>query len=251
MSFAPDISFVLREGLTEITRLTPVSGGFRVTTQCMYPSNGLVQVTVRGGAQTIMASDEGGALGEALSAGIPKRRDSALMHLVKDQGLLIEHGIIFTPRMPLEAAPLAVLLVANASQEVARWLYDNTKLKRPRNFKALLAEFLNRRFRDQVSHDATIVGQSTKTHKFANIVSFGDGRRLIVDPVSNEPGSVNARVVANLDVKAIGDPLLYQRIVYDEEEQWKTSDLNLLQVGGTVVRFSQSAEVIERIAARV
>ena len=250
MSQSPDISTVLRSGLDEIRRIVPTSGGVRVTTQCMYPSNGLVEVTVRGGAHTIVASDEGGALGEALSAGVPKRKDSALAHLVRDQGLLIKDGVIFTPQMPLEVAPLAVLLVANASQEVARWLYDNTKIRRPRDFRALLSDFLNHRFREQVSHDTLIAGQSTKSHKFANVVSFAGGRRLIIDPVSNEPSSINARVVANLDVRAAGDPSIHQRIIYDDEEEWTTSDLNLLQVGATVVRFSRAREVIERLAAR-
>jgi hypothetical protein len=39
-----------------------VDDALRVTTHCMYPSNGLVQVTVRGGANTIVASDEGGVI---------------------------------------------------------------------------------------------------------------------------------------------------------------------------------------------
>jgi hypothetical protein len=251
MSFAPDsIPDSIRWGLNEIATIKQVRDGYRVTTHCMYPSNGLVQVMVRGGSRTIVASDEGAGVDEALSAGVPAKDYSrSLAHLVRDQGLFIKNGVVFTPQMPLEAAPLSVLLVANASQEIARWLYEHTRVKRTRDFKVLLAEFLSRRFDDRVTHDAVIFGKSNKGHKFANVVALATGRRLIVDPVSNEASSINARVVANLDVKAAGDPTLEQRIIYDDEERWAPADLNLLQVGANVIPFSRSLEVIERLAA--
>lgn len=243
----------LARGLSEISTMTIVddNNGVRVTTHCMYPSNGLVQVVVRGGREEIFASDDGGAVGEALSAGIPVRKiDRQLRFLIRDQGLKIDNGIISTPMMPIESVPLAVLLVANAAKEAAHWLYDNSKVKRTRDFKFLLAEFLKKTFDDQVSHDAVIVGHSNKAHSFANVILLGNGKRLIVDPVVNDASSINARVVANLDVKAINDPMIEQRIVYDDEEDWAPADLNLLQVGATVIPFTRSAEVIQRIAAR-
>lgn len=252
MRAVPDpIEDAITFGLMEISTVARIDDGWRVTTQVMYPSNGLVQVVVRGGAQTIVASDEGGGVGEARSAGIPVyESDSALGRIVRDQGLSLKDGIIYTPPVPIEAAPLAILHVANASQEVARWLYDHTKIRRTRDFKAMLAAFLRTRFDKSVAHDAVIIGHSNKQHKFANVISFPSGRRLIVDPVVHEASSINARVVANLDVKAIQDPMIEQRIVYDDEEEWSPADLNLLQVGAHVIPFSRSSEVIERLAAR-
>jgi hypothetical protein len=86
----------------------------------MYPSNGLVQVTVRGGVETVVVSDEGGAVGEALSAGILlKASNAALARLIKDRGLSITDGVIFTPRIPIEAVSVGIIRVANASQESA------------------------------------------------------------------------------------------------------------------------------------
>jgi hypothetical protein len=254
MSDEPDniekLAHFLSHDLREMTAIKRVGDGLRVTNHCMYPSNGLVQVTVRGGASTVVASDEGGALGEALAAGIPvKDYNRQLAHLVRNQGVLVKGGVIFTPPMPIEAAPLAVLLVANASQEVARWLYEHMKIPRTRDFKEILASFLKNKFDDQVAA-ATIVGHSQKPHKFSNVVFFPDGRRLILDPVSHEPSSINARLVANLDIAATKNPLIDQRIIYDDEDDWTAADLNLLQVGATVVPFSQSAEVITRIAER-
>src|SRR5882757_2818497 len=109
--------FILRD-LSEMTAIKRVDDALRVTTHCMYPSNGLVQVTVRGGVETIVASDEGGAVGEALSAGIPlKDYNRTLAHLIRDQGLSISDGVIFTPRIQIEAVSAAIIQVANASQD--------------------------------------------------------------------------------------------------------------------------------------
>jgi hypothetical protein len=249
MSTIDNLADFLSRRISEMAAIKAVHDGVRVTTHCMYPSNSLIRVTVRGGTSTIVASDEGGAMGEALAAGIPMRDFSRqLAHRVKEQGLSFKDGVIFTPRMPIEAAPLAVLLVANASQDIARWLYDHMKIKRTRDFKELLETFLKSTFETKVA-PAIIVGHSRKPHKFANVISLPHGKRLIVDPVVNDQSSINSRVVANLDVKANNDPLIDQRIVYDDEDDWTPADLNLLQVGATVVAFSHSSEVIGRLAA--
>jgi hypothetical protein len=253
MSDAPDNTAVLARlisrDLLEMASIKRVDDALRVSTHCMYPSNGLVQVTVRGGVNTVVASDEGGAMGEALAAGIPMRDyDRQLAPLIKSQGVILKGGVISSPRMPVEAAPLAILLVANASQEIARHLYEHMRIPRTRDFKELLAAFLKEKFDERVSA-AIIVGHSQKPHKFSNVISLPNGKRLIIDPVSHEPSSINARVVANLDVAAIKNPLIEQRIVYDDEDDgWSAADLNLLQVGALVVPFSRSAEVIGRIA---
>ena len=250
MTYDPSLIMTLAcDGLRDLARIVPSEDGIVATTHCMYPSNGLVRVTVRGGRETIVASDEGGAMGEALAAGIEVRNyDKTLSHVVKEQGLIIRDGVIHTPRMPIESAPLAILLVANTSQEVARWMFDNGKVKRTRDFKKLLAEFLMKRFDERVAHGEFVIGHSNKAHKFANVVTLGGERKLIIDPVSNDASSINARVVANLDVKANGNPNIIQRIVYDDEDHWAPADLNLLQVGATPVAFSRASEVIERIA---
>jgi hypothetical protein len=96
-----------------------------------------------------------------------------------------------------------------------------------------------------------LVGKSNKAHKFENLIHLPNGRRLIVDPVIQDMSSINARVVANLDVRAADYPDLEQRIVYDDEEDWKTENLNLLQVGATVIPFSQAPNVLGRLTGRV
>jgi hypothetical protein len=248
MTYEPDIAELVGSGLSRLASVKRMENGVRVTTHCMYPSNGLIQVTIYGGTDTFVASDEGGAFGEAASAGIPiAEHHKTLWHLIRDQGLLMKNGVIFTPQLPIDTAPIAVLHVANASQEVARWFFDHSKIKRPRDFRILLADFLRKSFDDRVN-PAVIVGHSNKAHKFANVVTLHGGKRLIIDSVSHDASSINARVVANLDVKANNNPSLEQRIVYDDEDAWTAADLNLLQVGANAIPFSRSADVIKRLA---
>jgi len=150
--------------------------------------------------------------------------------------------------MPIEDVNVAVVQVANAAKEAAHWLYQHVRVKKSRDFAKLLSQYLEQTFTTRLSHKRTIVGKSNKAHKFDNVVSLPNDAMLIVDPVKKESSSINARVVANLDVRSLENQNIYQRIVYDDEDEWSASDLNLLQVGATVVPFSRARDVIGRIA---
>ena len=45
MSYQPDLANLIGRSLDSIASITCTVDGVRVTTHCMYPSNGLVQVT--------------------------------------------------------------------------------------------------------------------------------------------------------------------------------------------------------------
>jgi hypothetical protein len=236
------------ERLSAMCGVSQEDDGFRVTTQLLYPSNGLVRVYIRGGSQKAIISDDGEALGEASAAGIYLRNpDRMLKQFVGDRGLIIKDGVLFSPKVNLDTAHVSVIHVANVARDIAHWAYEHGGVKRSVDFKALLARYLETSFREQVSADR-IHGESTKLHKFANVVSFANGRKLIVDPVTNDPGSINARVLANLDVKKTGNPNIVQRIIYDDSEKWSPADLTLLTIGATPVPFSQAKIVVPRIA---
>ena len=245
----PSLSARIERSLREMSSIVVVDDAVRVTTHCMYPSNGLVRVTVRSGLSSIVASDNGEALGEALAAGVEiVAPDRLLRGFVKQRGLLLKSGVISTPPTPIDATPVAILHVANVAKEAAHWLYEHGGIKRKRDFRELLAAFLSDLFRDHV-FEAKILGASNKPHKFANVIEFANGKKFIVDAVSNDASSINSRVVANLDVRAKNDPTIEQRIVYDDGANWASADLrNFFQVGATIVPFSRSAEVIRRIA---
>ena len=244
-----EFRFRVERGLRSFFQIEELADGVRVTTTCLYPSNGLVQVTLRGGVESLVASDDGGALGEASGAGIEISEPEKLLRgFVRDRGLSLRNGVIVTGAVPIDAAAVAVAHVANTAKEAASWLYEHGGVKRRRDFRELLSAYLADMFREQVA-ETRLVGASDKPHRFANVISFPNGRKLIVDAVAHDASSINARVVANLDVRTNWNLKgVVQRIVYDDHEHWSASDLNLLQVGATVVPFSRARDVIKRVA---
>ncbi|MEW5688333.1 MAG: hypothetical protein AB1942_25730 [Pseudomonadota bacterium] len=240
----------LREALSRATPVLPVPDGFRVGTQCLYPSNNSVLVTVRGGVDAFVVSDDGGAALELSNTGYTRHlTDRQIGGLVKPQGLKVRDGTIYSPIVPLKAVPAAVTLVANASKEVADWGTQHLKFRVRRNFKEELTKLLDRHFHDNMKHDSTVIGASNKPHKFGHIIFLPGDKRLIVDPVINDPSSINSRVVANMDVKLAKDPNVLQLIVYDDAAEWQSSDLALLELGATTVGFSSAERTIQRLAA--
>ena len=239
----------LREELNRIAAWTPTEDGARVTTHCMYPSNGLVDVVVRVGRHSAVVSDDGGAMSEAMSAGINiSPNDWQLQRLLSSQGLEIKKGIISAPQVPLAEVPVTILLVANAAKDVAAWRYDHAKVKRHRDFRKALGDLLSRTFEERLTRNAVVAGKR-KQHTFANVIILPSEDLLIVDPVSREPSSINARVVSNLDVAQAENPKIRQRLVYDDEDEWTPQDLGLLGIVGVpIVPFSRSPQVIQRIA---
>ncbi len=108
---------------------------------------------------------------------------------------------------------------------------------------------MNRHFHDNLKLDAPIIGASNKPHKFNYVIYLSGERKLLIDPAVPEASSINARVVANLDVRMAENPLISQLIVYDDGMKWNASDLNLLQVGAPTVPFSHAEREITRLAA--
>lgn len=240
----------LRDGLNAIAAWKPVDDAVRVTTHCMYPSGGLVNVFVRGGRYAAMVSDGGGAVTEALSAGVLVRpSDKQIQQILDRYGLFAGEGVVFCKEVPMDSVHSSIILVANASRAVATWLYDHTRIRRQRDFRRTLENMLSTMFDLNVSHNVQIDGRR-KGHRFANVIRLNEGKKLLVDPVSNEASSINARVVANLDVHQLENPKIIQRLVYDdEEEEWSPDSLSLLGMSGVpVVPLSRSSEVIQRIA---
>ena len=234
------------EALRSIFRVELDGDACRVTTHCLYPSNGLVRVFVRAGINTVVASDEGEALGEASAAGIEIRDAEKLMRgFVRGRGLILRSGVILTDPIPIEGVGVAISHVANTAKEAAHWLYGHGGVRR--DFRKLLSAFLQDSFKEQVA-PSHLLGASHKLHKFPNVISFANGRKLIVDAASNDSSSINAKAVANYDVRALNDPSIAQRIVYDEDQGWTAADLAILQMGAKIVPYSRAHEVIARVA---
>lgn len=243
------LSEIVRSAMAQITPIVETEDGALVTTTCMYPSNGLVQVVVRGGETRFRVSDDGGAIRELLSAaGDVDNHDAALRRAIAARGLIVHGGAISSPEVPREALSIAIALVANASQEAAQWLFTHTKIRQSRDFRKVVRDFLRKRFVDQELKEVTVVGGSNKPHKFDSVVLLPGGRRLLVDAVVHDANAINSAVVSHLDVRARQDPSIEQRIVYDDDDEWPAPDLSLLSVGATAVPFSKLGGVLGRIS---
>jgi hypothetical protein len=241
-------SDVVRHAIAASIRITFDGEHAWAETQCLYPSNASVIVRIAGGTSTFHVSDNAGAVHEAYSCGIPadKAKD-AVTRIARNQGLLFGNDEILSPPVEVDALGAAAVLVANASQEAAHWLLSHVKVRAPRNFRQELADLLIRSFRDELRHNQPIVGASNKTHRFEHVIALANGSKILIDPVVNEASSINARVVANLDIRNANIPHTEQRIVYDDLEDWKASDLSLLQIGAPIVPFTSAHGVIERL----
>ncbi len=240
----------LLEMLSRMVVASQLEDGVRVSTHVLYPSNGSVSVVVRGGKNSFVISDEGGAVSELTSAGLGiVLLDPAVKRRVRNRGLNVYDGAILSPPVSLEAVPAALLLVANASRDIAEWGLSHFSFSYPRNFRKDLAELLGRHFHDNLKHDTPIIGKSNKPHKFSHVLYLSGDRMLLVDPATNDASSINARVVANLDVRMVENPLIDQLIVFDDQLKWKGSDLKLWEVGAPTIPFSRAEPEIMRRAA--
>ncbi|MBI1775896.1 MAG: hypothetical protein HYR63_11170 [Proteobacteria bacterium] len=237
------------EMLSRTVEAIQLDDGVRVSTHVLYPSNGAVSVVVRGGEDEFIVSDEGGAIAEMIGSGLKAEvSDSTIRTRIKYYGLGVSAGSIVSPAIPIDAIPAAIMLVANASKEVADWALKNLRFRTPRNFREDLAALLGRYFHDNLKRDAPIIGASAKLHKFVHVVYLSGDRKLLIDPVVSEASSVNARLVANLDVKLAHNPLLDQLIIYDDSLSWQSSDLKLLEMGARTVAFSRAEPEIAKRA---
>lgn len=222
----------------------------RVSTHCLYPSNAVVTVTIRGGVNEFVVSDEGGAISEIAGSGFRERvTDRQIRGIVKAQGLKVENGVIYSPAVTMDGLPAAMVLVANASKEIADWALSHLRMTVTRDFKQALTDLLQRHFHDNLKTQQKVVGHSNKPHTFTNVIWLPGDRRLLVDPVVNDTSSVNARLASNLDVKMSNDPSIDQLIVYDDQQDWSSADLKLLQIAAPTVPFSRAEREIVRRAA--
>lgn len=221
-------------------------GSVVVPTHCLYPSNGVVRVYVSGGANTFKVHDNGGA------------RSSDDMHILRSvaraQGLeTTPDGTIISPFVEISQLAGRVVLVANASKEAAHSLVVRSRGLPKRDFREALAGLIDLERAQgrlvEVTHRRVVIGASNKPHKFDFDIALPGQRRLLLDAVIREPFSINAVLVANLDVKQAALPNTIQRIVYDDSDQWDAADLNLLRLSATVVGISRLRPTLERMAA--
>lgn len=225
--------------------------GYVITTHCQMPNGSLVRVRIHEVGGMWVVSDGGATLEEAAASGIDKPLFGLnVRRAIRAKGLAFVDGRIETPRIGPESLFNGVVVVANTARDIAETLiyvggaeYGETLEKRTRRI-------LVGRFQSWVlSKPIIISGASERDHKFDNALDLPDGRKVLVDVVKHQGNSINAAVVANLDVRRLENPKLVQRIVFDPSENWKNEEIALLGVGAIPVAIDGLADSIDRIAA--
>ena len=214
-------------------------GAVAVTTSCLYPSNAMVTVFVRGGPNGAVVSDDGRTIDEltALNREIPNA-DKFLYRFCRQTGLKAQEGKIVSPKITGNQLVATIAFVANASASAAAWGVEKLKLRRRRNLREELEKLLNQSFASaKIQRRRYIEGKSTRQYCFHNVIRL-DGRVLVIDPVTRDPNSINSHAIAHLDVSRLRNDTIIQRLVFDDEEKWNAADLNLLQMAATLVPFS-------------
>jgi len=227
-----------------------VEGRVLVPTHCLYPSNGVVTVMVEGGAASFRVHDGGAALDELeTSGGIVPHPISIMRSATRRQGVRVSDvGVIFAPVTRVEDLPGTISLIANASKEAAHRLIDSMRPKPRRNFRSELEKLLELEFGHMTLKRASAIIGLRKPHKFDYVIYVNEQRQLLLDAVVPEAGSINAAVVAHLDVREAKLPNVVQRIIYDDEETWTAEDLSLLSIGAPAIPFSSARQVLRRVA---
>lgn len=239
---------LITHSLSDIFQIFEDGDSVRVTTHCMYPTNTFVSVKIIGGTDSFIVSDNGNAFKELTSTGsnwYPTKL--AISAFEKQHGITIKDSAVVSPLVPKESLGVAIALIANASKNLAAWLFDHAKIKKKYDFDSIVKQFLKSTFNVSINSES-ILGASNKPHKFENIILLSDNRKLIVDSVKHDTNSINARVVANMDIKSAGYDDLEQKLIYDDSDDWSHADLNLLQLGASVVPYSKAEQVFSRIA---
>ena len=232
--------------LADFYSVEPSRDGISIVTHCLYPSGKSVRVMVRGAGNSCSVSDECGALHEVIDAGIPwGRAEHAIKSRARRHALNSDRGNVHSDVVEMRTVAAVIAVVANASKDIAAWLFSSTKPEKT-DFKESLRKALNDKFNGAVHHNVELRGFSNKSHTFDNVIRINDNS-IIVDPVIKDHSSINSRLVANLDVQRLENNKIQQRIIYDDSDEWNSAELSLLSIGAPVVAFTNVDNVISRI----
>jgi post-segregation antitoxin (ccd killing protein) len=141
-----------------------------------------------------------------------------------------------------------VALVANASKDAEAFLLSRWKPKVRRNFKKMLRTLLEQEF-PHLHPEFRLLGSSQKQHTFDFAVDRSRGGLVLLDAVHNDANAISSAIARNVDVSRLVRHEIEQRIVYDDEEEWRAEDLNLLSLGAKVIPLSQASAIVAKLAA--
>lgn len=230
--------------------ITRTEHGVLVHTHCLMPSGSTVNVLVQPGTRGVVVSDNWSAHNEALAHNVYLGdHERSVQPRLNAKGLSLNSGQIFSPQVGLDEAPLAVIIVANAAREIAEVLLDAPKPSRRTPIASIISGILRKKYTQFVPNkEISVTGKSKKRYRFENALIF-PSKKILFDSVINNPAAINARTLANVDIRENKDSSILQNIVFDDQEDWTTEQLEILRFGATPIALSDAERAIKRIAA--
>jgi len=223
-----------------------------VPTFALYPSNAAVQVFIDGDRNSFNVSDGGGAIETLLKSG-DFREDArpGMRAFARRWGLSVDtSGWVYAPNVSKDEVTSFVPLVADCSKQTAEFLLRRHRPTVAQDFRPELDRLIKERFHSQYQLDGTWVGASNKRHRFDYLIRLGDDRVALVDAVRPDANSINSAIVAHMDVALTANEGVRQSIVYDDRQDWKSTDLALLRVAqAQSIAFTHIGPALERLAA--
>lgn len=216
-----------------------------------YPSNAMVQVFIEPAGEQFIVSDGGGALNTLHGAGgydLPYEK--IIGWLTRRRGFhLSPEGWLLSQRVKGSDLPGTITETIELSKICAEVLLKHFKVHEAPDFRSALDRQLQSRFRSAVHKKVHLPGASNKSHTFDYLINLPSGRSLVIDTVVPEASSVNAALVSHLDLRNADRRDIRQAIVFDDEADWKSSDLALLRMAAPPIAYSVLSEQLDRLAA--
>lgn len=246
--------------LGESAPCVSVGNAVAVPTHCLYPTNKAVSVLISGGPRECVVSDNGGALDELTACGLTEFvTESFKLHVssvCKGRGVRYSNGHIVSPPVPLEGLPTALAMVANTSSEVAHWGLRSLKPRRKRSLRSEISRILGHYFSaEQILAQEHITGHSTRRYPIDWVIRMSSSAKVLIDMVLPEPSSINAKAIAHMDIRGIShlpnsasEGHFETFLAYDDEDEWKSSDLSLLKMAGRLVPLKTFDRSISKLA---
>lgn len=240
----------LKSLLQSLIRIHEIPGGYLVGTTELLSSGEVVSLAVLGGDRECTVSDRGLAIRELSVAGAAIADPTRLLRPYAGRYQVVVSGTDLLLHTPTESVQAAIMLVANACREAYDTEIRRIKISPRRDIREALDRYLSTSVLADHKKNAVLSGQNAR-HTFAHIFKkTGTNNLIIVDPVIPEYSSINARVVAHLDIRKELQGTAEQFMVYDDEDDWPTDKLGILQLAAPVVPFSAiGKEVMPRLIA--
>ena len=222
-----------------------------VPTHCLYPTNHIVNVYIEEAEREFTVHDNGEALDQLRAMGGHEPAPGYLIRAaVRRDGLSVSEGYrIFAPNVRIDGLAGAVALVANAARDAADLLIAHHRPLPRRPLSQELEAILDVQFPSLWRKEEAIVGQSNKHHRFDYTIAVDHNRKILLDIAKPDASSINAAVVANLDVRTAHPNAFIQRIVYDDADSWSAENLSLLRVGAPPIALRVANDHLSRLAA--